>query len=419
MKNNKKLRALILCCLFLFSGCWDYIGLDQIDIVTGIAIDRPDPDGLYHITLEIINTQSKEGSESQVKYLEVSGINLFDTFRNAKRRLSDKLYGGNMELVIISKQIAETEGVFYVVEELLRDNEPRETLSIAISMEPTAKEVLFTKGVDSEIISFEIAESLQEDASVTLSTRNVPLYMIYNYIKGEGGTLTLPAVRIIENIKNDENPSGEEIKQDPEDSGAGASESDEEKESGDMGSQTQNIKDKAFETYGVAYFKEDILKGFLSPEETKYLLFIIDEVKNGDFSIPDENGELRVSFEIVHSKTKSDLKYENGKLYLDLDITSTMNMTALDGFIDFNNYEARRILEARCEDYLSEQVKNLFENTQEKIGMDIYNLGSKLYQSDFEKWEFLKADWDRIFCEAEIYVKSHVVVSNTGEITNY
>lgn len=415
--KKKKILALFLSVLIFFSGCWNYVGLDELDIITGMAIDRPDPNGPYHITLEMVDTHSPDNGESDVKYIEVTGTNIFDAIRNAKRRLSDKPYGGNMDVLIISHQLAEDEGVMYLIENLLRDPEPRETLSVIISQQETAKEIFFSEGLDTRIISIEINQSLKEDNTNTISTYNAQLYKVYNQLKGEGTNLTLPVVHCIPNILDDENPVSEnDSSQSSEESGG---DEEEEKKAATAGKSPENVEGITIETNGIAYFKEDKLAGFLGPEETKYFLFITNEVKGGDFSIPNEEGELRISFEITKSNTKSDLKYENGSMTLTLNITTHLNAVELGDNIDLMDPNDRELLKERCDAYLEEQIEALFTKTQKEIGFDIYSLGNTFYKENLAQWNILKSDWENVFQNITIVVNSHAIISNTGIIKSY
>lgn len=173
MKKGLVLLCLISCC-FLLGGCWDYKGLNTIDIVTGTAIDKDANTGMYLLTFEIVNTAvGGKNTPIEVKYIETQGSTLYGAIRNAKRELTNKLYGGNMQAIIISRQIAQQEGVLDVLEMFLRDGEPRETLSVTISQEETAKSILMSKRLDSKIIAFEIHELIEEDNDTTSSIKRM------------------------------------------------------------------------------------------------------------------------------------------------------------------------------------------------------------------------------------------------------
>lgn len=370
--------SIILCCIFL-SGCWNYKGLDDIDIVTGLAVDKDQSTGIYQITIEIVDTQTsgKEG-EISAKYIDAEGKTIFDAIRNSKRRLINKLYGGNMQTLIISKEIAEKEGVSIIIEELLRDGEPRETMSVVISQEETAKEILLTEGLDSNIISYEIHEMVKEDNKVTASTVNTQLYQAYNSIKGEGKALVLPAIHLINNIDK-----------------------------------------KVAEGNGTALFKNDYLQGFLSPEDTMYYLFIVDKIKNGVISFPIENSDESISMEIKDSKTDTKVSFNQNTLYVDISVRVKLNIMEVKSQLDIMNSDERDKLETLTEGYLEDHIAELFKKVQSQHEIDIFGLGDLLYKKDPDLWRKLESNWDELFQDASIEVKVKTDIISSGVLKNY
>lgn len=376
MKRMLCLISAVFCCVLL-SGCWNYRGLDEIDIVTGIAVDKEDE--LYRLTFEIIDTQisgKKEGPA--VLYVESQGETLFDAIRNSKRKLINKLYGGNMQTFIISRQIAQTEGVFGVLEELLRDGEPRETMSVVISQEETAKELLLTKGLDSKIVSYEIHEMVEEDSRVTAATINVPLYDAYNAIKGTGNALVLPAIRCV-----------------------------------------QNEEETVAEGNGIALFQGDRLNGFLSPEQTKFYLFFVDEIKGGVLSFPVNNSDESISMEIKHSRAKTNVSYHDGQITVSLSTKVKLNVMEMKSHLTLSETGQCEELERLTEEYLQKSLRDFFKEVQLQQKRDIFGLGRLIYQKDPRLWRSLEPTWDELFQNAVIHVKADVAILSSGVLKDY
>lgn len=356
MKRLTGFLSILLCCMLL-SGCWNYRSLNDIDIVTGIAVDKDEATGLYKLTFELIDTQSSgEDGGAAVLYVEAEGKTLFDAIRNSKKRLINKLYGGNMQTLVVSKKVAETEGISAVLEELLRDGEPRETMSVVISQEETAKEILLTKGIDSKIISYEIHEMVEEDSRVTASAMNVPLYSAYNAIKGTGNALVLPAMRCVQN--------GEET---------------------------------VVEGNGIALFRGDRLDGFLTPGQTKFYLFMLDEIKGGVLSFPVSDPDESVSMEIKGSKSKTEVSYKDGQLTVDLSIKVKLNVMEMKSQLRLSAAQEREELERLTKEYLQKSIRDFFKEVQLQNKRDIFGLGRLLYQKDPTLWRSLESSWDELF----------------------
>ncbi|SHK84492.1 Ger(x)C family spore germination protein [Desulforamulus aeronauticus] len=378
MKKGIVLICLMLCCVFL-GGCWNYQGLDTIDIVTGIAIDKNPETGMYLLTYEMVDTAvSGKDVPTEVKYVESQGPTLFGAIRNAKRKLINKLYGGNMQAIIISRQIAQEEGVLAILEMFLRDGEPRETLSVAISQEETAKSVLMTKGLDSKIISFEIHGVINEDNQTTSSTKNIALYQAYNAIKEAGDSLVLPILHL-----------------------------------------QQNNNDVTTESNGVALFRGDKLIGFLSPEQTLYYLFLVDEIKSAAVSLPYRSENSEISMEIKSNRSKTSVRYENGQLVVSVQIKTEMNLTELKGELDLSQEQERTWLEAHAAQFIEESTRAFFGSVQTEYKTDIFGLGRLLYGDHPDVWRQLEDSWDEIFSQAQFEVQVTVDIVNTGVLKNF
>jgi spore germination protein KC len=378
MKKLLMLLCLALCCVLL-GGCWNYQGLDTLNIVTGLAIDKDPETGMYLLTYEVVDTQvAAKDAPAEIKYVESQGPTLFGAIRNAKRRLINKLYGGNMQAIIISRQIAREEGILSVLEEFMRDGEPRETVKIAISQEETAKAVLMTEGLDSKIISFEIDEVIQEDNQTTSSTKDVALYQAYNAIKETGSSLVLPVLRI-----------------------------------------QKNNEDTITESNGVALFRGDLLIGFLPPEQTLYYLFVVDEVRGAALSFPYRNESDKISMEIKSSRSKTAVRYEAGQLFVSVQIKINMNLTELKAEADLSQAQERALLEAHTAQAIREAVHSFFQSVQTEYGTDIFGLGRLLFEDQPDLWRKLRGGWEELFTGAQFDTQVTVDILNTGVLKNY
>lgn len=310
--------------------------------------------------------------------MQAEGPTLFDAIRNSKKRLINKLYGGNLQTLLISRQVAETEGVAIILEELLRDGEPRETLSVVVSQEETAAEILLTKGIDSNIIAYEIHKMIEEDGWTTASTKNLPMYKAYDVIRGIGGALVLPAVRTILN--------NEEV---------------------------------VAEANGIALFQGDRLVGFQSPENTKYYLFIVDEIRGGVLSFPVSHPTERVSLEIKGSKTQASVRHVGGQLTIDLNIHTKLNVMELKSQLSISQAEQREALEQLAAQVLRDQISAYFRETQAQTKIDIFGFDRLLYKQAPDTWRAVEANWDALFQSAVLNVTVQADILSAGVLKDY
>jgi len=375
----KKIIRVFLISLFIFplEGCWNYRGLDEMTIVAGIAIDKNALNGNYHLSYEIVD-QSKPVEETglSAKLIESEGKTLFDAARNAKKRVPNKLYFGQTQVVIISEELASSEGVEGLIDWFLRDGECRETVCVAISQERTARDILSIEGISQSVIANELRTILEADTKVTASTLHSDVYEIFNTLKAEGKSLVLPAFH---NIMNDEEPAGE--------------------------------------VNGLAVFKDKKLAGYLTSDESKYFLFITNEIEGGVLTFSSKgSGRDDVTLEISKNATKRSFEYHNGKVKIHVRTDTTVFLDEYMGSINALDEKQIAALEDAGEEELKKNMLRVIQRVQSDYGSDIFGFGNMIYKKDVRLWERLKDTWEEQFRSLEVEIETKIRIVNTASI---
>ena len=134
-----------VCWCLTCSGCWDYKGLDQLTIVAGFALDQS-PEGGYLLSLEVIDADSVESqSAASSKLIQSEGKTVADAVYQIGTQFYNNVYFGNAEILILSRPLVEEKGLYDIIDSLLRDNGIRDNLTILISGEKTAHELITPK----------------------------------------------------------------------------------------------------------------------------------------------------------------------------------------------------------------------------------------------------------------------------------
>lgn len=367
---------IVITFVFLSTGCWDYFGLEDITIVTGMAIDIDEETNEYKLSFEVINStsSSRQTNETKTEILESTGSTIFEAIRNVERRTMNVLYFSNAQVVIISNQIARKKGIYSIIDFYLRDSEIRETLNFTISKEKTAKELLMKNGIDNPINAFEMKKIISEDNSLALTTKNNQLYNVYNDLNCEGESLVLPAFH---NIKNN--------------------------------------NEQVIESTGIAVFKKDKLIDYLTVNESKDFLFVEDNVKSGVLALDINNDKTDdVSIEITNSSTNKNFYYKNNKYKIDMNIK-------IDGIIaefagKHKKIDIKKIneIEKKTEKKIKYGIEKLIKKAQKELKVDIFSFGNLIYKTDPKLWKKIKKDWDDLFLETEFNVNVKVNIINTA-----
>lgn len=367
---------LIICLCSLLSGCWNYQGLNKISIVSGVAIDKNPDNQNYQLTIEVfdLSGSAKEGG-TKPQIVETEGATIYDAVRNAKKRLTKKLYFSDMQLVVISNQIAREEGIQSLLDWFMRNEKPRETFSTVISQEKTAKEVLTASGVDHKIVAEEIEKILDADNRTTASTKNIDTYKVINILQdNKKSAVVLPAVHCVSNQDK-----------------------------------------KVVEVNGIAIFKAGKLQGYLSPEETRYYLFAVDEIEGGILTFPLKEEEKDIlTFEIFKNKTKKSYVYDGNRLKVYYDIKTTAALGEVGADIDVSKKDNIDKIKTVAATVFSNRLQTVIKKVQTEFGCDVFEIGTMIHKKDPALWSQLEENWDVYFQGIDVEVRPEFEIINTA-----
>lgn len=372
MKINKKIYILLL---FIFistnlSSCWNYREINDMSIVSGVAIDKGGADGKYEVTVELIDIQQGKDINMHSKYITLSGNTMFEISRNMIALIGKKLYWSHSKSIIISEDIAR-DGISGILDWYSRDAETRTDARVLVSKENTAKEVLKSKPVTENYTSFELSKLLKNEDTLS----NVPvvdLWDILDTLAQDGLSTWLPTVKI--NKNNDDN---------------------------------------ILQVDGSAIFSKDKLIGCIDENSTKNILFAKDKVKGG-LLVLDKESESPITFEIFKNKTTIKPSVENGNLQFNIYTDTTVSLDEIQSDYEFYTEEGKNELENELSDMLQKSIYSSIKRIQSEYGADILGFGAKLNENNPATWNDVKDDWDKTFKTLTISVNSKVNIKNSA-----
>lgn len=100
----KKIIILILC-LFVMTGCYNYIELDELAVVSSIFIDKEDDN--FKIGIEVYDEDDK------VQIFDDAGPSLTEAFNSAEEKSKKKFYFRHINAVIITDRVNIEDIVYY------------------------------------------------------------------------------------------------------------------------------------------------------------------------------------------------------------------------------------------------------------------------------------------------------------------
>lgn len=376
MGKKALLAVLCACAAFGLTGCWNYRGLNKLSIVSGMAVDLIPDSSQFKISYEVIDlTEGSKVNGPQTTMVEATGKTLFDAARNGKMRLGEKLYFGNMFIIVISEKIAAEEGLARLMDWLLRDAELRETMHLIVAREGNAEDILRINGINNAVSAIEIDSIIAEDQKTTASTSNTMLYQVFDILHSEGKSLTLPAFHI-----------------------------------------AQNNGESAIEANGIAVFRDEKLIGYLTPEESKYLLFVTNQVKGGVLTVATQGEPYDdVTLEISNSKSKCSYAIKDGSMEVNVEMETNVYLGEIS--YPFNTLDPEKItsLEAMAGASLKQAMESIIQKVQTIYRSDIFGFGAMVYRSDPKLWEQISGSWnDGYFPTLHVTVHAKVNILNSA-----
>ncbi len=375
---RKVLRVLALCLIpMMLTGCWSYRSLNDISIVMGMSVDKDPITGDFTVVNEIADlSKSIKDSGLGSKRVETKGKTIFEAVRNAKRKMNNRLYFGNMHIIAIGEQTARSDGIAGAVDWIMRDAETRETISLLIAQGSDGKDLLESEGADQPIISLAIDSIVNDDNQVTSSTNQIDLYKAYDILNGQGMNLTLPAFHI-----------------------------------------TDNDGKKVIELNGIAAFKEDKLVGFLPPDESKYFLIATNQCHGGILALASQGtGMPDVSLEIAGSREKTNFTNNGGQISFQIETETDVYLAENINSLDPLDEQQLKALEKEAEKRLEFEINAMIKQVQTEIKSDIFGFGHIIHQRDLKLWRQIKNDWEQRFETLPVSVTCKVNIKNSAYI---
>lgn len=188
-------KVILVLLLLLCTGCWDYNELNNLAIVSGIAIDYKDDE--YAVTYEILNdkkvSQGENGSNSKVHLVEGQGKTIFEAFQNADLNVSKNAYFSHMKVIILSEEVAKNH-IKGIVDYLLR-NPYMDTSTYTVVANGTDASDIIDSATDADPVTSEMIYNMLQN---NIHNKNIGTYQTFeeNFsdMTGKGKDVIMPSI---------------------------------------------------------------------------------------------------------------------------------------------------------------------------------------------------------------------------------
>jgi spore germination protein KC len=375
MKTLSKVLSALLSVVMLISlsGCWNYSEIDDMNIVAGVAIDKNKKENNLQLTVEMVDTQEgMQQSQASFKMISLSGNTIFDIARNMISLTGKKLLWSHAKVIILSEEVAR-EGLIKVIDWYSRDTETRADVFLFVSSEKNAQEVLNLNSETKTIISYELAQMMNDETF----TSTAPVVQIWDFIdklESSGDNAIAPLIYMYE--KN--------------------------------GQKNEHVN-------GTAVFVRDRMVGKLNGDETKYALFAKNKIKGGVLEVENAKGTPTYSLEILSSRTKVKPKWVDGRLEMQI---HTVTHTGLDEAMSAEGFAGEETIQAiaeRAGESLQQNILSVIRKMQREYHADIFGFGEIVHEEMPKTWRKLKDKWPEEFTGLDVKVRSEIIIQSTAK----
>ena len=293
-----------------------------------------------------------------------------------------KMYGAHIEILVIDEKIAK-ENLIDILDFFARVPEIRSEFKVLIGK---SDDVLKITTPLEKISSQNIRDSL-ENNSKYLGHANVMTYHeLISNVLNPNIELVLPVI----NIKGDKKE----------------------------GEEKTNIADTTSEATpnlsGMAIFKNNQLKGYLTEKEELTYNILTNEAKNFFIRTSTKNNQY-----IVHELIRFSSKMEFNKKTKEIEITLKGNSAIADvnEKIDLENLKEVANLEKELNKELKKTVENSIKNIKNKYNSDIFGFRDLIYKTDPKYYKTINKNWYKgTFQNIKVKVKVEVKGKEKGNL---
>lgn len=373
-----------LIILFNLTGCYNYRELNDLAIVSGVSIAKIDDE--YEITVEVVNTKKETDASSANETAFVIYKNTSKSLQEGFRRLINeapkKMYGAQIELLILDESLARND-LKNIVDFLSRDPEIRSEFYVIVGKGDNILEIT-TPLV--KISSKNIVQSLQANNEYLGSVNMVTFHdLIDNYLNDKID-LALPAIKLVGDTNK--------------------------------GQENSNLENSANEAFSlldnIAVFKDNKLVGYLDEEESKVFNLVSGNIKTTLVKNEFENDEYIIN-EMVGIDCKVDVIPKKNKVSITVEGKAAISEANYSG--DLKSDKTIKKIQKKLNKYTEDIVEKLIKESIDKYDADIYGFEDMFYKKDAKYYkDKIKDNWKEIFHNLDIEVKSKIEIFEKGNL---
>lgn len=369
---------------FLLTGCYNYRELNDLGIVSAVSIAKEEDE--YVLTVEVVNPKKQQDSSSAnepdfVIYTS-KGKSLQEAFRKVVKESPSKLYGGQIDILIINEDTAK-EDLSSVMGFFARDPEIRSEFYVLIGK---SEDVLKVTTPLINVSSQNILDSLKANNQYYGASNLITYHDLISVYLNKRQEIALPT---IESIGNTE-----------------------------VGEDIENISSTKSESNSIissmAVFKDNQLVGYLSEQESIFYNVVMGNA-NTFLVRSDYKDEQYVVNEVL--KTSTEIEADVKKKKVTITIKGKAAISEVNYDCNLDDVKTIDKIQKKLNKDIETGIQMMVKTVQKKFDSDIFGWEDLFYKTDVFSYKEMKDDWEeKIFTDLEVEVKSDITIFEKGNL---
>lgn len=387
--------------LFLLTGCWDKMELEDRAYVVVLGIDKSEDENYVDITFQIANPQvgsSATGDESMLEppsdIVTITAIDVAAAKDLVNSIVTRRVSFRHLQTLVIGEDLARTEQSHHIVSSAIIEPEIRHSMSFIVSKEP-AQQFINNNKPAMETRPHKYYDFMRRRWK---ELGFVPDANLNRYFQRQFGELFLAVYATTE--KTNEEPTDEGYT------------------SGDLPQQGGD----PVQMVGSAVFKYGKMIGTITGRDTKITLALRDRsgIRSGLETFQDPiNANYPISVRMFQV-SNPDVKLSLHKNPIQIDVTMPVRLEVVSD-LSLTNYSTnmknQQILKESLKKQLEEKTLESIQKMQEEFKAEPYLWHLKARKKFWTLKEFEDYKWEEKFADANVTVNYEVEIANFGEQT--
>lgn len=378
---RKCLNSCIGCILivFLLSGCWDDISIENRGLIVGMAIDLAEDEGEDENQLTVtaqfavpsgLGTPGQSGGGGGNPYMNISenGKSIDSITQKIANKTNKIPFFEHLKVIVISEELASTPGLLAnVLDIFMRNRDTDRGIDVIISKDK-AKDILEIEPENEMLPVMYIVRLLEKNLKDTNVMKNMKLGDMHEHFLGKSSF-------ILSEVES---------------------------------------KEKLLEQTGGVVYKgnEEKINGKLDLTEMFGFNLVTENNVRGPVEVEVEGGIT--TYAIKEADNKVDIDATNlEKIKITVTIKLEGELQETFGGLVLDDIESNIKLEEKVVEKTEEIVRKTINKAQKDLETDVFGFLNDIKKSDYKTWKKIKDDWE----EGENYfINSEITINVKAEV---